>query len=162
VQLQNTTTSVNNDTRYYGFCLAAFHNVDLSQIHANEDTRLPVGRLKELYPQSDFHPFAELTHEYDRCFKELLVDISGDVLPCCNPLIAPIGNMKENSLRRILDTAEENPYCNLIKEKGPIPFAHILEKEMRISFSQLKFVNECHLCTYLFSIPEVRTFFSSF
>ncbi len=161
VQIQNTCTSVNKDTRYYAFCLKAFHNVDISKVGANEDTRLPIGRCSETYPEQDFKLFEELRSEYSRCFKELIVDITGEVLPCCNPLIAPIGNLKKDSLKTILERAQSNFYFNLFKEKGPVSFARMLEKEKGISLSKLKFVNECHLCTYLFSIPEVCTLFQS-
>jgi organic radical activating enzyme len=156
IQLQNTKTSIHHDMKYYAFQLAAFHNIDFSQLNANEDTRLPVGRRKEMYPQPDFLPFDSLSTDVNRCFKELLVDVSGDLYPCCNPLMAPIGNLKYNSMQEILQTMKTNRYYNIIKTHGFLSFAHILEKEKKINLSQMKFVNECHLCTYLFSIPKIR------
>ena len=157
VQLQNTRTSIHHGMNYYAFLLAAFHNINFSQLNFNEDTRLPVGRGKEAYPPGDFLPFDSLTTEFNRCFKELLVDISGDLFPCCNPLMAPIGNLKNNSMTEILQGIQLNRYYDIIKDHGFLFFAHLLEKEKKVKLSGMKFVNECHLCTYLFSIPEIRS-----
>lgn len=157
VQLQNTKTSTHHGMDYYAFLLAAFHNIDFSQLNANEDTRLPVGRAKEIYPSSDFLPFNSLTTEFNRCFKELLVDISGNLYPCCNPLMAPIGNLKVNSIHEILQRIENNRYYTMIKDHGFLYFAHMLEKEKKVKLTGMKFVNECHLCTYLYSRPEIRS-----
>ena len=157
VQLQNTRTSIHKGMKYYAFLLAAFHNINFSQLNFNEDTRLPVGRGRGAYPPDDFLPFDSLTTEFNRCFKELLVDVSGDLFPCCNPLMAPIGNLKSNSMNEILQEIKANRYYEIIKDHGFLFFARLLEKEKKVRLSGMKFVNECHLCTYLFSLPHIRS-----
>ena len=96
----------------------------------------PVGRGEKIHRD-------ELKHipvESEPC-REVLTDIgvlpNGDVMPCCGPLGAQrdtvIGNLEEESLRVVLESAWNNPRLREIYEKGSCQLDG-------------SYVSRCHMC----------------
>jgi hypothetical protein len=84
--------------------------------------------------------------EDGRVCNDVLRDIGisplGDIFPCCGPLSClesmSLGNLKERSLRYILEDAWRNEIFRKISTCGPFYFIK--------NVSSRDFVNSCHLC----------------
>jgi MoaA/NifB/PqqE/SkfB family radical SAM enzyme len=84
--------------------------------------------------------------EDGRACNDVLLDIGisplGDVYPCCGPLSClesmSLKNLKERSLRYILEDAWRNEIFRKIRTNGPFYFLN--------NVSSRDFVNACHLC----------------
>lgn len=92
---------------------------------------------------------------------------SGKVIACIGPVIdlnAPhplvFGNLRENSLRDILDAAEQNPVLHAIRIWGPRKLISIIEEAGLSRYLPKKYVKDsvCNACYHLMSNENITYF----
>lgn len=84
------------------------------------------------------------------CLTELMVDVNGDIYPCCNNFIGRIGNVSVNNLQEIAENLKFNKYYNIIKQGDPFKLARYLDQTLNTGFSNRKYASWCELCARIF------------
>lgn len=130
---------------------------------------VPSGRALENRTESSYS-YASIKESHNRlsapCFqvtREPIVVPGGDVFPCCSPSTATdvgfrdaykVGNLGQDSLRRILDQLEADPLFNAIMIHGP---KWVYERTSAVSNSDTdKFINICDLCQHMLKTRSDR------
>jgi len=104
----------------------------------------------------------EFTHEFviphSNCrehFKKLAVDGLGNIYPCCSPggFTTPLlmGNVKDCSLRSILEMSTHNKLLAILESVGPQFFLTFLRAAALEPALPDKFSDQCHLCNVMLS-----------
>lgn len=90
------------------------------------------------------------------CLTELMVDVNGDLYPCCNNFIGRIGNVSVNNLQSTVENLRFNKYFNIIKQEGPFKLARYLDKTLNTGFSNRRYGSWCELCARIFQNDRFR------
>ncbi len=90
------------------------------------------------------------------CLTELMIDVNGDIYPCCNNFIGRIGNLSANNLQNIVENLKFNKYFNLLKQYGPFSLARYLDKTFNTDFSNRRYGSWCELCARIFQNDYFR------
>jgi len=90
------------------------------------------------------------------CLSEMMLDVNGDVYPCCNNFVGRIGNVYADRLRRILENLCFRRYFRIVKEDGPFELARYLDKTQNTNFSKRRYGNWCELCARMFQNDRFR------
>ena len=90
------------------------------------------------------------------CLSELMVDMNGDVYPCCNNFIGRIGNLYETDLISIINDLGNRANFRLIKEGGPLKFAEMLDQSYHTKFTESSYGNWCELFARMFQNEQFR------
>jgi MoaA/NifB/PqqE/SkfB family radical SAM enzyme len=92
----------------------------------------------------------------NECFTELMVDLNGDIYPCCNNFIGRIGNVSENNLQNILKNMCSNNYFDILKRDGPFKFTRYLDRTLNTDFSKRQYGSRCEVCARIFQTDRFR------
>jgi MoaA/NifB/PqqE/SkfB family radical SAM enzyme len=90
------------------------------------------------------------------CLSEMMLDVNGDIYPCCNNFVGRIGNAYQNSFREMVERLPLNQYFRIIKEEGPFELARYLDRRQGTRFSQGRYGNWCELCAQVFQNERFR------
>lgn len=97
----------------------------------------------------------ELDKKYPRaeCMRDIMIDVNGDVYPCCNNFVGRIGNLNEKRVSDILsDIAGNEVFLGFLK-KGPGGFAVDLDARNSTSLSKDRYGSWCEVCSKIFGDP---------
>lgn len=87
----------------------------------------------------------------DDCLSELMIDVNGDVYPCCNNFVGPIGTVTTSGgLIRIIQNCMRNPHFRQIKTRGIFDFVRSLDSAYGTAFVSGQYANWCELCSRVF------------
>lgn len=89
------------------------------------------------------------------CMTEMMIDVNGDVYPCCQNFVGRIGNLHEASIAMILSQAESRSEYQAFAELGPIEYARRLDKHLGTSFCTETFGSWCEVCSKLFGTEKL-------
>ncbi len=88
-------------------------------------------------------------------FRKLAVDREGNVYPCCSPggFTPPLrmGNVREDSLRSIVDASADSKLLAILESVGPQFFLPFLRAEGVDPSLPERFSDQCHLCHVMLS-----------
>lgn len=90
------------------------------------------------------------------CLTELMVDVNGDLYPCCNNFIGRIGNVSESNLQNIVDNLRHNRYFDMIRRETPFGLAKYLDDTRDTGFSNEQYGSWCELCARIFQNDHFR------
>jgi MoaA/NifB/PqqE/SkfB family radical SAM enzyme len=90
------------------------------------------------------------------CLTELMVDVNGDLYPCCNNFVGRIGNVSECSLQSIVEYLRHNKYFDIIKRESPFGLAKNLDETLDTGFSNGQYGSWCELCAQIFQNDHLR------
>lgn len=117
---------------------------------------LPAGRGATGVHNDEFVSEFEMPHGNCReHFKKMAVDISGNVYPCCSPggFTAPLmmGNVRNASLRSIVDASADSKLLVILESVGPSFFLPFLRAASVDTALSERFSDQCHLCHEMLS-----------
>lgn len=82
-----------------------------------------------------------------------LIDVKGDVYPCCSPLgkqpFFRLGNIKNDSAIQIRENLRKNGILHLLRNYGFDPFLKFAREKLQLEIPE-KVVSACDLCALLF------------
>lgn len=84
------------------------------------------------------------------CLTELMIDVNGDVYPCCNNFVGRIGNLHEEDIESILIKAGDRSEFQIFQEIGPINYARRLDRELGTDFGNRQYGSWCEVCSRMF------------
>jgi MoaA/NifB/PqqE/SkfB family radical SAM enzyme len=84
------------------------------------------------------------------CLTELMVDVNGDIYPCCNNFIGRIGNVCAENLSSLIGKLKSNRYFNMIKRTSPFELAKYLDLNLNTNFRGKQYGSWCELCARIF------------
>jgi MoaA/NifB/PqqE/SkfB family radical SAM enzyme len=123
---------------------------------------LPTGRASLDVSVTEFE-FVEAS-PYGNCrahFRKLAIDTVGEVYPCCSPggFTPPLrlGNVKNSGIASIVLDSYDNPLIAILEEVGPTFFLPFLRTKMSDKDIPHEFADQCHLCHYMLSEPELAS-----
>ena len=90
------------------------------------------------------------------CLSEVMIDVNGDVYPCCNNFVGRIGNADTDGLQTILEKLRDNEFFRIMKEQGPFELAEHLDKTQNTDFKTRRYGNWCELCARIFQDGSFR------
>lgn len=122
---------------------------------------IPVGRAETSVAAADIP--SEPGQVFGNCqpyFSKVAVTSEGDVFPCCSPggFTEPLrlGNLRNNSLDRILERAEESTFIRILHDVGPAFFVPFIKDRLRRDLLAEYFTDQCHLCHVIMSDADMR------
>lgn len=99
---------------------------------------------------------ASPAHKPGDCLTELMIDVNGDVYPCCNNFIGRIGNIYDNNIKNIIYNLRHNKYFNIIWGSDPCKLAMYLDKTLNTDFCNRRYGSWCELCAQIFQNDRFR------
>lgn len=84
------------------------------------------------------------------CLSEMMLDVNGDIYPCCNNFVGRIGNMHVDTFSDMIERLPSNEHFRILKKDGPFELARYLDETEGTDFSRKKYSNWCELCSRLF------------
>lgn len=154
---------------------ASSHKLDfyLAQLGVNKDEGIeaseiqctPVGSAATRVPASEFPTHPGVPADYCTMLQALIVRPEGMVHLCCGPsfTIEPltVGNLREESLKSMLERAEWDPLLNaLALGNGPSLLAAPLAEAGLSDCLRDNYVSSCHACHHILSQPDVAALLS--
>jgi len=146
--------------KYQLFYLQEVLGINIEDIDLLDRPRVS-HRYYEDYDQQRFE-FAEFVNMEPHllpkpdCLTEMMIDVNGDLYPCCNNFIGRIGNLYVNTLQDILISSRYNKYINIIRLDGPFELAAYLDKVLNTNFSEGRYSTWCELCSRVFQKDTFR------
>lgn len=138
------------------------------QLLANQVEFYPIfcaGRGKTKIDKDLFIRSESIYNQYCGKGSTYLIDIYGDIYPCCSPLgkepFFKIGNIKNKTALQIRDSLKNNKILNILRNYGFNPFVEYAKKNMGLIFPE-KIVSSCDLCELLFTEERTISFLSGY
>jgi MoaA/NifB/PqqE/SkfB family radical SAM enzyme len=155
--IQTITGSKSHNLIYFKELLNDIYDPNL--INYAENPIDPFGRAAFLN-KTDFRYLPKFEKRYCSMMRILLVNIQGDVVPCCGmPIfIKPfkIGNIKNESLSDMIKRANIDPILNAIAiYGGPTYFVKLLKSREGIKLSPSDYTSHCHACYEILTNEEL-------
>lgn len=88
------------------------------------------------------------------CLSELMLDVNGDIYPCCQNFVGRVGNLYEDGLIACLHRAAEHQEYIRFQNEGPINYARFLDQACGTEFSSKTYSSWCEVCSRVFSDPR--------
>jgi len=146
--------------KYQLFYLQNVLGVDIDEIDLLDRPRVShqhyTDSNQKRYPVADFVNEAEHLLPKPDCLNEMMIDVNGDVYPCCNNFVGRIGNISTNTLESTLKNARENRYCKLIGNGGPLNLALHLDRAFKTNYGSQHYSTWCEVCAQMFQNETVK------
>lgn len=84
------------------------------------------------------------------CLMDLMIDINGDVYPCCNNFVGRLGNLYEMNLGEIHAYTKYNMHLQILNKSGPIGLARFIDEYFGTNFCNGRYASWCELCARIF------------
>lgn len=168
IKLIGSSKGNSENFKYQLFCLQQVFGICVDKIDIIDRPRISNQYFED--PKQVKYSFQELenTESLDLpvkkpgdCLTELMVDVNGDLYPCCNNFIGKIGNVSVNKLQSIIENLRFNKYFNIIKQKGPFKLASYLDRTLNTDFSNRRYGSWCELCARIFQNDRFRNLLNS-
>ena len=121
----------------------------------------PVGRAKNTIADNQYIRNTSPRHRFCRKASTFSIDVSGNVWPCCVPVVREsdlsVGNIYQDELVKIYANLQNNIFLKLLRNHGFDFFLDIAEKELKLDIPD-RVISSCELCSYLFSSSNIYRF----
>jgi MoaA/NifB/PqqE/SkfB family radical SAM enzyme len=143
--------------KYQLFYLKEILGVDISSIDLIDRAR--TSHRYYFDEDQERYSFEELEHSDTNdlpvkkpgdCLSEMMLDVNGDIYPCCNNFVGIIGNTYTDNLDEILGKLHLNRYFRILKKEGPFALARYLDRTQGTNFVDKRYGNWCELCADIF------------
>jgi MoaA/NifB/PqqE/SkfB family radical SAM enzyme len=146
--------------KYQLFYLQEVLGVDIKDIDLLDRPRVSHRYYED--PDQMRHDFSEFVNmeQYllpaPECLTEMMIDVNGDLYPCCNNFVGRIGNLNSSRIREILETSNNNKCFNMILHGGPFKLATYLDGAFNTDFSKGRYSTWCELCARIFQYGSLN------
>jgi MoaA/NifB/PqqE/SkfB family radical SAM enzyme len=93
------------------------------------------------------------------CLTEIMLDVNGDVYPCCQNFIGRIGNLRDTTLDQVWAQACARPEFREFKNCGPLEYARRLDRRCGTAFQKEKYGSWCEVCSKIFGQSQFEDLF---
>ena len=166
IKLIGSTIGNSEKFKFYLLYLQEFLGLEINEIDLIDGPRVSHKYYKD--PSQKRYSISELENAkslnipvgkpFD-CLKDLMIDINGDVYPCCNNFIGRIGNLYKSNLNEMLINTKNNKYLQMLNQRGPNGLAAYLDKNFNTGFYQDKYASWCELCARIFQKDSFKDLF---
>ncbi len=112
------------------------------------------------FPVADFIKLAPHLLPRPDCLNEMMIDVNGDVYPCCNNFVGRIGTLATHAFKAILARSKENQFCKLIGTGGPVALALALDKKFNTKYCDSEYSSWCEVCARMFQDESLKELLS--
>lgn len=159
IKLIGTSKGNTENFKYQLFYLQEVLGICLDEVDIIDRSRISHQYFE--YPEQKRYSIEELENNLPMekpgdCLSELMIDVNGDLYPCCNNFIGRIGNVSVNNLPSIIESLKFNKYFSMIKQDGPFKLARYLDETLNTTFSNERYGNWCELCGRIFQNKRFR------
>lgn len=84
------------------------------------------------------------------CLTELMLDVNGDLYPCCQNFVGRIGNLHQASLDEVWAGACARPEFREFKDCGPLEYVRRLDQRCGTAFQNAQYGSWCEVCSKVF------------
>jgi MoaA/NifB/PqqE/SkfB family radical SAM enzyme len=90
------------------------------------------------------------------CMTEMMIDVNGDVYPCCQNFIGCIGNLHNHNISDIFAMAGDREEFRIFEELGPVQYAKRLDSQAGTNFGAKGYGSWCEVCSRTFGDPMFK------
>jgi|GEM_PF-2827800 len=163
IKLIGSSSGNSENFKYQLFYLEQVLGIDLKRIDIIDRPRVSHQYFED--HEQVKYPFEELENiekldlpitKPGACLTELMIDVNGDLYPCCNNFIGKLGNVFIEDIQSIIKNLNDNVYFRIIKQDGPFKLARHLDETQKTNFVNKRYGSWCELCGMIFQKKEFQ------